>query len=192
MTTTTSIFSGPYTVFPTRGLFFSDTNCAQGSHTVFSPLLINFQWIQCSIHLKLPHISTILALRSFPTIKGFWSIRVSKRLYLESSQFATKRSKHHLLVSISLSLLCWLSNQLTLTIFRLLGTLPTAEVGETWLQEPLLFTGSRQQPLLLPSFKGAIPSSASTPSSQAHACAAEYRADEEFPANLFWVRRWLA
>ena len=173
MTTTTSILSGPYTVFPTRGLSFQIL-IVRRDHTQFShPLLINVQWIQCSIHLKFPHISTILTLRSLPTNKDFWSIRVRKRLTLESSQFTTKRSKPHLLVSISLSLLCWISNQLSLTIFRILETFPTVEVSETWLQEPLLFTGSRQQPLLLPSFKGAIPSSASTPPSQAHACADE-------------------
>ena len=159
VTTTTSILSGPYTVFPTRGLSFQIL-IVRRDHTQFShPLLINVQWIQCSIHLNFPHISTILTLRSLPTNKVFCLIGVRKRLTLESSQFATKRSKHHLLVLISLSLLCWLWNQLSLTIFRILETFPTVEVGETWLQEPLLFTGSRQQPLLLPSFKGAIPSS---------------------------------
>ena len=126
-----------YTVFPTRRLSFQIL-IVRRDHTRFSfPLFFNFQWIQCSNHLKLPRISTILALRSLLTNKGFWSIRVHKRLYLESSHFASKRSKRHPLVSISRSLLCWLSNQLTLTIFRLLETFPTVEVGGTWLQEPL-------------------------------------------------------
>ena len=65
-------------------------------------------------------------------------------------------------------------------------TFPTVEVGEAWLQEPHLFTVSRQQPLLLPYFKGAIPSFASTHSPQALAWSDGYRIGKEyFWTNLF-------
>ena len=127
MIITTTILSETYTIFPTRGISFQIL-IVHRDHTQFSlRLLINCQWIQWSIHLKFSHISTILALRSLPTNKSFWSIRVRKRLYLLSSQFTMKRSKRHLLVSISLTLLCWLSNQLTLIIFRLKG-----DISNSW------------------------------------------------------------
>ena len=144
-------------------------------HTQFSlPLIINFQRKQCSSHLKLPHIPTKLTLRSLPTNKEFWLVRVCKRLELESSQFANKWTKLYLLVLISLLLPCWLSNQLSLTIFRLF------DVSNGWSRRHMTTRATFVQTVpptttFAPLLQGLIPCSASTFSSQALACAYEYR-----------------
>ena len=51
-----------------------------------------------------------------------------------------------------------------------------------------LTTSIRQQPLLLPSSKGALPSCVSTPSSQAFARTDEYRTGSNSKQSLFWVK----